>query len=445
MSGLTGFLMKEVEMRLIPVVADMEDAGYKIDPDHFTRLQDRLKPEKEKILKKIRQAAGKRFNPASDDQVRNYLYSKLKLKVTHRTKKGLPSTNKTVLQRAAKRHRVAQDIIRFRKLKKILSTYSTIPNKADADGRLRVEFNQLNAETGRFASPSIIQTLPKDDEFQIRHGFIAERGSSIVAADFDQQELRVLAQCSGDRNMRTAIAAGEDLHGLAAVKVFKLPCKPGEVKAKFPQQRNQVKEIQFGVIYGAKAYSLAEKLQIKHEEAERLITDYFRQFPRVKRFIEDAHKRLLRDGYLDDVFGRRRYFPVVKQMAPRRKKWRQMSVEERRVSRAIDAAKRAGQNFLIQGASATITKLAMIRCHQHITAEHPTVRMPVMIHDELQFEVPKSLVPHFAQELPRLMCDLGLERFGFKVPMKVEVKIGPSWGELKSWEGIHDAGSGATA
>jgi DNA polymerase-1 len=435
---LTHFLMHEVEMKLIPVVADLEDNGYRIDRAHFEGLRERLQPEIDQCLGRIRQVAGEGFNPSSDPQVRILLYDQLKLKVTRRTKTGQPSVDKAVLLRAASRYEVAKDLIRYRQLDKILGTYTTLPGKVGEDGRLHASYNQLAARTGRFSSSSIIQTLPKSDEFQIRRGFIAEEGHQIVAADYDQQELRVLAQCSGDRHMQDAIRAGVDLHGLAAVKVFKLSCAPNEVKTKFKAERDRVKAIQFGLLYGASDFSLAGSLGIPREEARQLIADYFQQFPGVKRFIEVTHKRVIRDGYVEDLFGRRRYFPVAKEKPPRRKEWQQMSEAERALLRKINAAKREAQNFMIQGASATITKLAMIRCHAHIAAERPQIRMLVTVHDELQFEVPDDLVGPFAKDLPALMCDLGLERFGFRVPMQVEVKVGPSWGELKRWEGACD-------
>jgi DNA polymerase-1 len=432
--GLNKFLMNEVEMPLIPVVADMEDAGYRIDRAYFDELRTRLEPEIEQVLERLRQFAGKDFNPASPDQMRKLLYEKLKVKVTKRTASGEASTDKTVLRRAAAEHEVARDITRYRKLNKILTTYASIPQQIGEDGRLHVSFNQLDAKTGRFSSDSIIQTIPKDDEFQIRKGFVAGADHRIVGADYNQQELRVLAQRSGDKTMKAAIKAGVDLHGLAAVKVFGLDCEPNQVETMYKTERHRVKSIQFGLIYGRSAYSLAEELGITGEEAGHLIEDYFKQFPDVKRFIDGVHKRLLRDGYVDDVFGRRRHFPVV-MIRPPRKDWRFMTDEDRVLVRKISAAKREAQNFVIQGASATITKLAMIRCHRHITSEHPDIRMLLTLHDELQFEVPCGLVDHFAGELPGLMCDLGLERFGFDVLMKVEVKTGPSWGELKKWEG----------
>jgi len=258
--------------------------------------------------------------------------------------------------------------------------------------------------------------------------------------------LRVLAQRSGDKAMKGAIREGVDLHGLAAVKVFKLDCDPNEVKDKHKDKRDGVKAIQFGLIYGRSAHSLAEELGTSKEEAEKLVVDYFEQFPTIKRFIDAVHRQLLRDGHVNDVFGRRRHFPDARLKPPRRKDWRFLSEGERAMVRKISAAKREAQNFVIQGASATITKLAMIRCHNHITAEHPDIKMLLTLHDELQFEVPCGLVDHFAGELPGLMCDLGLERFGFDVPMKVEVKVGPSWGDLKRWEGaVDDHGHSVTA
>jgi len=259
------FLMEEVEMPLIPVVADMEEAGYRIDRKHFDDLRARLKPEQGEVLGRIRTFAGATFNPASPPQMRDLLYDKLKVRVARRTASGERSTDKAVMKRAAAEHEVARDIVRYRKLNKILTTYTTIPEKVDEDGRLRVAFNQVAAETGRFSSASIVQTIPKDDEFQIRRGFIAEPMHLIVGADFNQQELRVLAQCSGDGAMKAAIRPGLDLHGLAAVRVFGLDCDPNQVDTKFKGERQRVKAIQFGLIYGRSAFSLAEELGIPRE------------------------------------------------------------------------------------------------------------------------------------------------------------------------------------
>jgi DNA polymerase-1 len=438
MSGLTQFLMREVEMPTIEVVAAMEDTGYLIDIPFFFNLRDRLAPEIKTVLRQIRKVAGPKFNPNSNKQLVKLLYDKLGLKVGKRTKKGAPSTDDETLTRLAKQHKIAAKIARHRKLNKIVSTYCSIPEQVDSDGRLRVQFNQLAAETGRFSSSSVIQTLPKKDEFEIRKGFRATDGSLIVAADFRQQELNVLAQVCGDKNMLAAIKSGLDLHGLAAVKVFGLTCNPNAVETEHPDKRDQIKAIQFGLIYGRSPYGLSQILSISQQEAEQLSKEYFQQFPAVLKFIARVHGDLLRAGYVDDVFGRRRHLPIVKQKMPH-KKYAGMSQAKKELFRKFNRAKRQAQNFVIQGASATITKLAMIRCHRYISANHgDQIKMILTLHDELQFEVREEIVPQFVAELPDLMCNLGLERFGFKLPLAIEVKVGPSWGELRRWEGSHD-------
>jgi DNA polymerase-1 len=446
MSGLTHFLMEEVEVPLIEVVADLEEAGYLIDADHFRALRGRLEGERADTEAAIRRAAGcPGFNPASTDQVRELLYVTLKLPVRKATAKGKASTDEAALKGLKDNHPIVPMLLRHRALSKVLNTYCTLPEKVDADGRFRVEFNQLGAETGRFTSPSVIMTLPKDDEFALRDGFVAPPGHTIVAADFVQQELFVLAAVSGDENLLGAIAAGTDLHGLAAVRVFGLDCGPNEVKAKHRAERDRIKAIQFGLIYGRGPHSLAAELGLALEEAKQLQADYFRQFPAVKSFIDDAHDRVRRDGFIDDLFGRRRQLPDARLPRPR-KRYDRMSAEEKAVAARVSAALREAQNTVIQGASATITKLAMIRCHRRLRDGFPGARMLLTIHDELQFEVPNAEVNHFAAELPALMCELGLERFGFQVKMTVEVKAGPSWGRLRPYtpkEGITDDSSHA--
>ena len=446
MSGLMKFLMHEVELPLIEIVADMEDAGYPVDVHFFQDLRKRLEPDLAKLLKKIRKTAGHEFNPKSPPQLSRLLYKKLKLKVTKTTKTGAPSTDSATLKRLAAKHKVIPTIIRFREIDKIITTYCAVHKQVGSDGRLRVEFNQLAAETGRFSSSSIIQTVPKkNDAYGIRKGFRASKGCIIVSADFRQQELNVLAQVSQDKNLLAAIKTGLDLHGLAAVKVFGLDCEPNEVETKYPKKRDQIKAIQFGLIYGKTPYSLAMDLNISKEDAEKLVADYFKQFPAVKRFIAKVHRELMRRGYVDDVFGRRRHFPIVKRKVPR-KRYHYMTTAEKELLRTINAAKRAAQNFVIQGASATITKLAMIRCYRCILEKYGNnVKMILTLHDELQFEVSKKVVGKFAAELPGLMCNLGLERFGFKLPLAVEVKTGPSWGEMTKWDGNEGTKDGRTS
>ena len=413
------FLMEKVEMTLVPVVAELEANGYLIDCDHFTGLKARLEPEKALILADIQAIAGWMINPASPKQLSKLLYTDLGLQVSSTTEKGDPSSDKKGLDSLRDAHPVVGKILEHKKIDKIISTYCSFPDEVDDDSRLRPEYKQMGAITGRFTATKKIHTLPKKDNYGIRNGFIAPTGFKIVGADFDQQELFVLASVSGDKAMLEAIDSGVDLHGLVAKKVFALDCEPNEVKDLHNKKRDQVKAIQFGIIYGRSAQSLAQELSLTLEEAESLVKAYFKSFPKVKSYIQTSHGFSIKNGYILDVFGRRRFLPDAQ-----RTKKSEFGL--------LGAALREAQNFPIQGAAATITKLAMIQCHKHIREAHPRIKMILSLHDELQFEVPDDEVEHFASELPALMTDLGVESFGFKTPFKVSVKSGQSWGTMVS-------------
>lgn len=438
-AGPNDFLLREVEMPLVKIVADMEDAGYRVDVGFFHELQETLEPELDETMVQITALVGDdQFNPGSPQQLRRLLFDQLGEEATKFTKTGKPSTDESVLSQLAEKYEVVKLIVKHRKLEKLLGTYCGIPDKVSSDHRLRVEFNQLAAETGRFSSRSVIQTLPRDDQYGIRKGFVAAPGHQLLKADFVQQELCVLAQASGDKNMQKAVIDGTDLHGLAAVKVFKLDCQPNDVKLKYKARRDEIKAIQFGLIYGKTPYSLAIDLSISKEEAEKLVEDYFAQFPAVRRFVDQVRKQVASNGYIDDMFGRRRYLPDAQLAIPRKR-----GEQRRKILSRVNKAKRAAQNFVIQGASATITKLAMIRCNERIQERYrETVKMILTLHDELQFEVSDDVVVDFAGELSSLMCQLGLERFGFTVPLAVEVEAGPSWGQMEPWRGGQNGGSG---
>jgi DNA polymerase-1 len=442
MPNLSRFLMEQVELPLVPVVADMEECGYPVEAELFRGLRQRLEPLRMEVLSQLRGIAGPEFNPESTQQVARLLFEHLHLPITGRTEKGQPATNKAALE--CTDHDAARLMLQHRSFTKILNTYCCIPEALGPDCRLHVEFNQLGTRTGRFTSQSIIQTIPKNDDFGLRRGFRAGAGMQIVAADFDQQELRILAGVSGDDNMLDAIQQGVDLHGLAAVKIFGLDCDPNEVAKKRPEERQRVKAIQFGLIYGRSPTSLASTLEISKEDARKLQVDYFKQFPKIKNFVEEAHRRVERDGLIADIFGRVRHLPDARQKKPR-KAYDRLTPAEKTVLGKINAAKREAQNFLIQGPAATITKLAMLACHRHLQTEHPEIKMILQVHDELHFEVPAAEVDHFAGELSALMCELDLDQFAFHVPMSVAIKVGPSWGELTTWEGRHVTGTDAAA
>ena len=415
------FLMQNVEMPLIPVVAELEANGYLIDCNHFTALRAYLEPEQAVVLEEIQEIAGQEFNPNSSQQVAKLLYGDLGLPVSKKTEGGSPSTDEESLGSLLDENRVVGKILEHKKIAKIISTYCSFPDEVDDDSRLRPKYDQMGAITGRFSATKKIHTLPRNrkDHYGIRNGFIAPAGFKIVGADFDQQELFVLASVSGDKAMLDAIANGIDLHGLAAKRVFGLDCEPNEVGKLHPDKRKQVKEVQFGIFYGSGAQSLAKTLSLSLQAAEDLIDGYFKTFPGVKSFINKTHNFAIKNGWLVDVFGRRRFIPDAQ-----RTKKSEFGL--------LGAALREAQNFPIQGAAATITKLAMIQCHKHIREAHPRIKMILSLHDELQFEVPDDEVEHFASELPALMTDLGVESFGFKTPFKVSVKSGQSWGTMVS-------------
>lgn len=419
MDALSIFLMRDVEIPLISVVADLEANGYLIDCDHFTELKARLEPEQALVLADIQAITGTGINPASPKQLSKLLYEDLSLSVFKKTEKGNPSTDEEALTPLIDAHPVVGKILKFKKIAMALSTGCKFPLEVDDDSRLRPKYNQMGAITGRFSATKKIHQLPNDDKFGIRSGFIAPPGFKIVGADFDQQELYILASVSGDQAMLDAIANGVDLHALAAKKVFSLDCELDEVKKLHPEKRKQVKEVQFGILYGSGAQSLAKTLSLSLQAAEELIDGYFKAFPGVKSFIDKTHKFAVKNGWLIDVFGRLKLVPGA-QITTKSK----LSLQSK--------ALREAQNFPIQGAAATITKLAMIKCHNHIREFHPRIKMILSLHDELQFEVPDDEVEHFAAELPALMTDLGVESFGFKTPFQVSVEFGQSWGTMVS-------------
>ena len=406
-------LLKDVEFPLIPVIADLEAHGYLIDCGFFRDLQQKILEIQNKLLPEMRNLAGRDLNPNSASDLGRCFYQELGLPVLKKTSNGQPSTDQKTLDLLVEKHPLVPMVLEWKKLSKVLSTYCGFQDRVGPDFRLRPSYNQVGTVTGRLTAGYGIQTIPKRDNFGIRRGFVAPEGFTIVAADFDQQEMFVLASVSGDENLLQAIKDGQDLHGLAAKLVFGLDCGPNEVKSLHEDQRNQVKTIQFGIIYGSGPDSIGQTLGIGASEAASLIDVYFSRFPKIQEFINACHHAVNKRLEITDIFGRRRVFKKPRSKAD------------------ATAMLREAQNFPIQAAGASITKLAMIKTFHHIKANHPDIRMILSLHDELQFEVPDKDVVHFATELPSLMTNLGLDAYGFKVPLKVEVRSGKTWGDLK--------------
>lgn len=428
-------LLTHVEFPLVEVVTTMEANGYLLDQEHLRELRQKLDRSLTAIDSNIRdtnlpdQENGATttlvesfpdFNLKSSTQVGDLLFNQLGLPGNKKTEKGQFSTNEEVLSTLVDHHPVVQQILDYRKISKLIGTYGAALEKADEDGRLRNSFKQLGAQTGRFTCKGIFQTIPKEDTFNIRSSFCVPDGYTLISADFSQQELRILAGVTHDPQLLEAIDQGIDLHSLAAVKVFNLPCTPAKVKTQFKEKRDQVKAIQFGLIYGRGTASLASELGITKSDAKQLVEDYFNQFPFVKQYIENVHELVLKQGWIEDLFGRKRFFPDAKLLGNNKENYSKRQT-----------ALRQAQNFMIQGPAATITKKAMLNCFRFIKSEMPEIKIILTLHDELQFEVPNQLVSEFTQRLPVLMCDLDLNIHGLNVPMEIEVKTGKNWGNLQ--------------
>jgi DNA polymerase-1 len=363
-------LFKDIEFPLIPVIADLEAHGYLIDCGFFGDLRQKISEIQNKLLPEMRDLAGRDLNPNSAPDLGRCFYQELGLPVLKKTSNGQPSTDQKALGLLVEKHPLVPKVLEWKKLSKILSTYCGFQDLVGSDFRLRPSYSQVGTVTGRLTASYSIQTIPKRDNFGIRRGFVAPEGFTIVAGDFDQQEMFVLASVSGDDNLLQAINDGQDLHGLAAKLVFGLDCEPNEVKNLHEGLRNQVKAIQFGIIYGSGPESIGQTLGIGASEAASLIDAYFSKFPKIQEFIDVCHLAVNKRLEIRDIFGRRRVFKKPKSKAD------------------TTAMLREAQNFPIQAAGASITKLAMIKTFHHIKANHPDIGMILSLHDEIQFEVP---------------------------------------------------------
>jgi DNA polymerase-1 len=268
-----------------------------------------------------------------------------------------------------------------------------------------------------------------NDLWSVRRVFAAQAGYQIVVADFAQLEMRVLAAASGDEILLTAIDDDDDLHSLAAGRLFARDCKSLDDHRLDKVHRDRAKAIQFSLFRGAGAHTLKDKLEVSLQEAKALIADYFLEFPGVKRFIAEVHKRVSDGEVVCDLFGRK-VCNIEEEVPEPLKQDRKKRNAERERKRKIIWERRLTRNFVIEAPAVTIKELAMLRCHEHLEAHHPDIKMILSRADELHFEVPSGEVGHFASELPDLMTDIGLERFGVRVPLTVEVKVGPNWGDL---------------
>ena len=404
-------LFETIEMPLASVLARMERTGVLIDPDMLRGQSARMAKRMLEIEQKAYEVAGQSFNLGSPKQIQAILFEQLRLPVIKKTPKGQPSTAEDVLEKLAEDHELPRLILEQRGLAKLRSTYlDKLPELIDpGTGRIHTSYHQAVANTGRLSSADPnLQNIPvrTEDGRRIRQAFIAAPGHTLLAADYSQIELRIMAHLSGDQGLLDAFARGADIHKATAAEVFGAPLD--EVTT---DQRRSAKAINFGLIYGMSAFGLARQLGIERSEAQAYVDLYFSRYPGVKRYMEDTRRKAHDNGYVETLFGRRLYLPDIRHKNPQ--------------IRA--GAERAAINAPMQGTAADIIKRAMIRVDAWIREQAPEVRMLMQVHDELVFEIPHETVAAHGETVAELMAQGGPE--GFKVPLVVDVGVGVNWDE----------------
>jgi DNA polymerase-1 len=404
-------LLDGIEIPLVEVLVDMEWTGIAIDPPLFSRLSRELAADLQRLEAAIGEAAGGSLNPNSPRQLAGVLFERLQLPVLKKTKTG-PSTDADVLEQlAALGHRVPQLLLEYRELQKLRSTYvDVLPQRVNrATGRIHTSFNQIGAATGRLSSvepnlQNIPSRTPRGEE--IRKGFVPAPGWKFVVADYSQIELRLMAHLSDDPGFIEAFRKGEDIHRQTASLIFGVPL--ADVT---PEMRGRAKTINFGTIYGQGPFALSRQLDISQDEAKAFIAEYFRRFAGVRAFLDRQVQIAREKGYVETLFGRRRYIPEIRD--------RNFNV------RAF--GERQAQNAPLQGSAADLIKIAMVRIHRALAEGNFAARLLLQVHDELVLEAPQDEVERVAALVQAYMEGAA----ELSVPLVVDVGVGDNWLDAK--------------
>ncbi|PLR33592.1 DNA polymerase I [Chimaeribacter californicus] len=401
-------VFRDIEMPLVPVLSRIERTGVLIDKSilaaHSVELTERLG----ELESKAHELAEEPFNLSSTKQLQAILYDKQKLPILKKTPGGAPSTNEEVLAELALDYPLPKVILEYRSLAKLKSTYTDkLPQMINpASGRVHTSYHQAVTATGRLSSSDPnLQNIPvrNDEGRRIRQAFIAPEGYKIMAADYSQIELRIMAHLSQDKGLLEAFAAGEDIHRATAAEVFGMP-----LESVTGEQRRSAKAINFGLIYGMSAFGLARQLNIPRHEAQRYMDKYFERYPGVLGYMDRTRKLAAEKGYVTTLDGRRLYLPDINSKNAMRRK----------------AAERAAINAPMQGTAADIIKRAMIDVDAWLQQQQdPHVRMIMQVHDELVFEVHESVLEAASEKIRALME----QSMQLDVPLQVEVGVGENW------------------
>jgi DNA polymerase-1 len=404
-------LFRDVEMPLIDVLTGLELTGVAIDTGLLDAMSNTMSSQIQALEEEIHRHAGGPLNINSPPQLRQVLYDRLKLSPTRRTKTGY-STDAQALENLLGLHPIVEAILRYRELTKLKSTYlDALPKLVDAaTGRLHATFKQTATATGRISTEAPnLQNIPVRGEVgrEIRKAFVAGfPGHVLLVADYSQIELRVLAHITGDPGLREAFEHDLDVHSATAAKIW------GFAVEEVPRDlRNRAKAVNFGLAYGMNAYGLAQRLGITPDESQEFIDAYFREFPKVRDFMQSVVREAYKDGYTMTLLGRRRYIPELAHRNPR----------------VRGMGERQALNAPIQGSSADIIKLAMIKVDRGLRERGLDARMVLTVHDELLFEVPV----HEQDETIETIRSLMEQAYSLQVPLKVDIAVGSSWADAK--------------
>lgn len=402
-------LCDEMEIPLVPILSRIERNGVKVDAKKLRAQSEELALGMHEIEKSAYEEAGRAFNLASAKQIRTILFEEMELPELGKTPGGQPSTSESVLQELAFKHELPRLILRHRALSKLKSTYTdALPECIDpGTGRVHTSYHQAVASTGRLSSSDPnLQNIPvrTPEGRRIRQAFVSDEGHLLLAADYSQIELRIMAHLSRDEGLETAFASGIDIHRSTAAEVFGL-----DIDAVDDESRRRAKAINFGLIYGMSAFGLARQLGIDRGDAKHYIDLYFARYPKVHEYMENAKECARHKGFVETVFGRRLHLPDIHSRNNQRRQYME----------------RTAINAPMQGTAADIIKRAMLEIDRWIIDSKAPVRIIMQVHDELVFEIPAAAVDEMAHSIKQRMS----EAAQLRVPLEVDIGIGENWDE----------------
>ena len=401
-------LFYDIEMPLVPVLAEMELTGVCLDTAALAETGKNFNRRLAEYEQKIYAEAGETFNISSPKQVGDILFGKMKIvDKPKKTKTGQYVTSEEVLTQLRSRAPIVDDILSYRGLKKLLGTYvEALPRLINPrTGHIHTCFNQAITATGRLSSSDPnLQNIPirDDDGKEIRKSFVPEPGCLFFSADYSQIELRIMAHLSQDEHMLDAFRSGTDIHAATAAKIWHVP-----VEEVTPEQRKKAKQANFGIIYGISTYGLAQRMNISNSEARQLIDDYFATFPRVKAYMDEAIATCREKGYAETIYHRRRYLPDIAS----------------RNATVRGFAERNAINAPIQGSEADIIKVAMIHIFKRFATEGLRSRMILQVHDELNF----SVYPEEHEQVERIVIEEMENACRLSIPLTADAGWGANW------------------